>query len=87
MALSAGALRVAAGLSGERADWSRVHARCFRREANTFWLSRLRKGPGMRHHDSILASLLKPISRRQSEVNPSKPMPKTLTDQLEMRYA
>src|SRR5262245_41032044 len=29
------------------------------------WLSRLRKGPSMQFRDSILASLVKPIDRRQ----------------------
>jgi putative transposase len=42
-----------------------VHARHDRREPATFWLSRLRKEPGMRYRDSIFANLLKPISRRQ----------------------
>jgi FOG: Transposase and inactivated derivatives len=42
-----------------------AHARRDRREPITFWLSRLRKEPGMRYHNSIFASLLKPISRRQ----------------------
>ena len=32
-----------AGLSGERVTMARVHARCHRHEAGTFWLSRLRK--------------------------------------------
>jgi hypothetical protein len=41
------------------------HARPNRREPGTFWLSRLRKGPGMRYRDSIFGSLLKPIDRRQ----------------------
>src|ERR1700748_2452556 len=44
---------------------SRVHARFDRHEAGTFWLSRLRKGPGMRFCDSIFGRLLKPISRGQ----------------------
>src|SRR5262249_9717117 len=34
-------------------------------QTGTFWLSRLRKGPGMQFRISILASLLKPISRRR----------------------
>src|SRR5215468_9652697 len=34
-------------------------------QTGTFWLSRLRKGPSMRFRISILASLLKPISRRR----------------------
>jgi putative transposase len=42
-----------------------AHARRDRREPITFWLSRLRKGPGMRYRNSIFASLLKPILRRQ----------------------
>jgi putative transposase len=42
-----------------------VHARFSLREAGTFWLSRLRKGPGMRFSDSIFGSLLEPINRRQ----------------------
>jgi IS4 transposase len=42
-----------------------VHARFFRHEAGTFWLSRLRKGPGMRFGDSIFGQLLKPVSRVQ----------------------
>src|SRR3954449_6775221 len=42
-----------------------VHARFSRHEAGTFWLSRLRKGPGMRFGDSIFAQLLKPVSRVQ----------------------
>src|SRR5437660_11967350 len=41
------------------------HAQSNRLEPGTFWLSRLRKGPGMRHRDSLFASLLKPIDRRQ----------------------
>jgi putative transposase len=41
-----------------------AHARFDRREPGTFWLSRLRKEPGMRYRDSIFASLLKPISRQ-----------------------
>ena len=39
------------------------HARPIRREPNTFWLSRLRKGPGMHYRNSILGDLLKPIDR------------------------
>src|ERR1700729_1461240 len=42
-----------------------VHARVSLREAGTFWLSRLRKGPGMRFGDSIFGQLLKPVSRVQ----------------------
>src|SRR5260221_12763674 len=42
-----------------------VHARFSLREAGTFWLSRLREGPGMRFSDSIFGSLLEPINRRQ----------------------
>src|SRR5260370_5687450 len=42
-----------------------VHARFNLHEAGTFWLSRLRKGPGMRFCDSIFGRLLKPISRVQ----------------------
>jgi putative transposase len=42
-----------------------VHARFNRHEAGTFWLSRLRKGPGMQYVDSIFGNLLKPIDRRQ----------------------
>jgi putative transposase len=42
-----------------------AHARRNRREPITFWLSRLRKEPGMRYLHSVFASLLKPISRRQ----------------------
>ena len=41
------------------------HARPIRREPDTFWLSRLRKGPGMRYRTSIFGDLLKPIDRRQ----------------------
>jgi IS4 transposase len=41
------------------------HARFNRHEAGTFWLSRLRKGPGMRFNDSIFGKLLEPINRRQ----------------------
>lgn len=41
------------------------HARLRLREAGTFWLSRLRKGPGMRFCDSIFGRLLEPINRRQ----------------------
>jgi putative transposase len=42
-----------------------AHARFNRREAGTFWLSRLRKGPSMRFYDSIFGGLLEPINRRQ----------------------
>jgi len=41
------------------------HARPIRREPGTFWLSRLRKGPGMQYRNSIFGNLLKPIDRRQ----------------------
>jgi IS4 transposase len=41
------------------------HARLSLHEAGTFWLSRLRKGPGMRFSDSIFGKLLEPINRRQ----------------------
>ena len=41
------------------------HARPIRREPGTFWLSRLRKGPGMRYLNSIFVNLLKPVDRRQ----------------------
>ncbi|SEN79803.1 DUF4372 domain-containing protein, partial [Bradyrhizobium sp. OK095] len=41
------------------------HAQFNRHEAGTFWLSRLRKGPGMRFNDSIFGKLLEPINRRQ----------------------
>src|ERR1700692_2614427 len=41
------------------------HARPIRREPSTFWLSRLRKGPGMRYLNSIFVNLLKPVDRRQ----------------------
>jgi putative transposase len=41
------------------------HARFNLREAGTFWLSRLIKGPGMRYCDSIFGRLLEPINRRQ----------------------
>jgi putative transposase len=42
-----------------------AHARLSLHEAGTFWLSRLRKEPGMRFCDSIFGRLLKPISRVQ----------------------
>jgi putative transposase len=45
--------------------YAAVHARFSRHEAGTFWLSRLRKGPGMRFGDSIFGQLLKPVSRIQ----------------------
>src|ERR1700710_2347486 len=45
--------------------YAAVHARFSRHEAGTFWLSRLRKGPGMRFGDSIFGRLLKPVSRVQ----------------------
>jgi IS4 transposase len=41
------------------------HARPIQREPGTFWLSRLRKGPGMRYRNSIFSDLLKPIDRRR----------------------
>src|ERR1700736_3325130 len=41
------------------------HTRLIRREPDTFWLSRLRKGPGMRYLNSIFGDVLKPIDRRQ----------------------
>ena len=41
------------------------HARPIRREPDTFWVSRLRKGPGMHYRNSILGDLLKPIDRRR----------------------
>jgi len=41
------------------------HARLNLHEAGTFWLSRLRKGPGVRFSDSIFGKLLEPINRRQ----------------------
>jgi putative transposase len=41
------------------------HARPIRGEPDTFWLSRLRKGPGMHYRNSILGELLKPIDRRR----------------------
>jgi putative transposase len=45
--------------------YAAAHARPNRREPDTFWLSRLRKGPGMQYVDSIFGNLLKPIDRRQ----------------------
>jgi putative transposase len=41
------------------------HARPIRYEPSTFWLSRLRKGPGMQYVNSIFGELLKPMDRRQ----------------------
>jgi putative transposase len=41
------------------------HARPIRREPDTFWLSRLRKEPGMHYRNSILGELLKPIDRKR----------------------
>jgi putative transposase len=46
-------------------QYAAEHARPIRREPSTFWLSRLRKEPGMRYHNSILGDLLKPIDRRR----------------------
>src|ERR1700709_1038456 len=43
--------------------YAAVHARFSRHEAGTFWLSRLRKVPGMRFGDSSFGQLLKPVSR------------------------
>jgi putative transposase len=48
--------------------YAAAHARRIQREADTFWLSRLRKGPGMRCVNSIFGELLKPIDRRQFRV-------------------
>jgi IS4 transposase len=48
--------------------YAAVHARPIRHEPDTFWLSRLRKGPGMRYVDSTLARLFKPINRRQFQM-------------------
>jgi putative transposase len=45
--------------------YAAAHARPIRVEPDTFWLSRLRKGPGMHCLNSILGNLLKPIDRRQ----------------------
>jgi putative transposase len=45
--------------------YAAAHARQIQREPDTFWLSRLRKGPGMQYVDSIFRQLLKPIDRRQ----------------------
>jgi len=45
--------------------YAAAHARQVQRELDTFWLSRLRKGPGMRCVNSIFGELLKPIDRRQ----------------------
>jgi len=45
--------------------YAAAHARQIQGEPDTFWLSRLRKGPGMRHVNSIFGELLKPIDRRQ----------------------
>ncbi len=42
-----------------------AHARQIQREPDTFWLSRLRKAPGMQYVNSIFGELLKPIDRRQ----------------------
>src|SRR6202790_5599811 len=45
--------------------YAAAHARQIQREPDTFWLSRLRKGPGMEYVNSIFGDLLKPIDRRQ----------------------
>ena len=45
--------------------YAAAHARQIQRERDTFWLSRLRKAPGMQYVNSIFAELLKPIDRRQ----------------------
>ena len=45
--------------------YAAAHARQIQREPDTFWLSRHRKGPGMRYVNSIFGELLKPIDRRQ----------------------
>src|SRR5450631_4940501 len=45
--------------------YAAAHARQIQREPDTFWLSRLRKGPGMQYTNSIFGELLKPIDRRQ----------------------
>ena len=45
--------------------YAAAHARQIQREPDTFWLSRLRKGPGMQYVNSIFGELLKPIDRRQ----------------------
>jgi putative transposase len=45
--------------------YAAAHARQIQRERDTFWLSRLRKGPGMQRVNSIFGELLKPIDRRQ----------------------
>ena len=45
--------------------YAAAHARQIQREPDTFWLSRLRKGPGMHCVNSIFGALLKPIDRRQ----------------------
>src|SRR5712691_5176441 len=45
--------------------YAAAHARQIQREPDTFWLSRLGKGPGMQYVDSIFGELLKPIDRRQ----------------------
>ncbi len=45
--------------------YAAAHARQIQHELDTFWLSRLRKGPGMRCVNSIFGELLKPIDRRQ----------------------
>ena len=45
--------------------YAAAHARQIQGEPDTFWLSRLRKGPGMRYVNSIFGEHLKPIDRRQ----------------------
>ena len=45
--------------------YAAAHARQIQREQDTFWLLRLRKGPGMQYGNSIFGELLKPIDRRQ----------------------
>src|SRR5258708_32383022 len=45
--------------------YAAAHARQIQHELDTFWLARLRKGPGMRCVNSIFGELLKPIDRRQ----------------------
>jgi hypothetical protein len=38
--------------------YAAAHARQIQRELDTFWLSRLRKGPGMQYLNSIFVNLL-----------------------------
>jgi putative transposase len=45
--------------------YAAAHARQIQGEPDTFWLSRLRKEPGMRYVNSIFGELLKPIDRRE----------------------